>query len=218
MAALGEAGEKLVVVEFYGTWCGSCRALYPKVRTNLFFTPLEVSPVGYHHCFLPCGALPELVRILPSAAFQSPHNFPLCIFSRDRFKLLGGSVALFCDHSGNQGDSKLPDPSVGRKLTSYVLDAPCFVLCPAAVPARVLSPCGSRLCPHCSLLWALQLCKLANEYSEVLFYKIDFDENKPLCKSLNIRVLPFFHFYRGASGRLDAFPASISKVSIASGE
>ncbi|KAJ0673448.1 putative Thioredoxin domain-containing protein [Helianthus annuus] len=29
--ALGEAGDKLVIVEFYGTWCASCRALFPKV-------------------------------------------------------------------------------------------------------------------------------------------------------------------------------------------
>lgn len=58
----------------------------------------------------------------------------------------------------------------------------------------------------------MQLCKLASEYPDVLFYKIDFDSNKPLCKSLNIRMLPFFHFYRGAAGRLDAFSASLSKV------
>ncbi|CAI5465456.1 unnamed protein product [Closterium sp. Yama58-4] len=84
--ALGEAGDKLVVVEFFGTWCGACRALYPK------------------------------------------------------------------------------------------------------------------------------LCKLALQYPDVLFLKINFDHNKPLCKSLNIRLLPMFHFYRGAEGRLDAFSASIAKI------
>ena len=30
--ALSQAGDRLVIVEFYGTWCASCRALYPKVR------------------------------------------------------------------------------------------------------------------------------------------------------------------------------------------
>jgi thiol-disulfide isomerase/thioredoxin len=31
--ALRDAGDRLVVVEFYGTWCASCRALFPKVIT-----------------------------------------------------------------------------------------------------------------------------------------------------------------------------------------
>lgn len=32
--ALNQAGDRLVVVEFYGTWCGSCRALFPKVMVT----------------------------------------------------------------------------------------------------------------------------------------------------------------------------------------
>ena len=31
ISALSSAGEQLVIVDFYGTWCGSCRALFPKV-------------------------------------------------------------------------------------------------------------------------------------------------------------------------------------------
>lgn len=30
LSALSEAGDKLVIAEFYGTWCASCRALFPK--------------------------------------------------------------------------------------------------------------------------------------------------------------------------------------------
>ncbi|KAJ6331074.1 hypothetical protein OIU76_009631 [Salix suchowensis] len=31
LSALSQAGDRLVIVEFYGTWCASCRALFPKV-------------------------------------------------------------------------------------------------------------------------------------------------------------------------------------------
>ncbi|XP_042499978.1 thioredoxin-like 2, chloroplastic isoform X1 [Macadamia integrifolia] len=85
LRALGEAGEKLVIVEFYGTWCASCRALFPK------------------------------------------------------------------------------------------------------------------------------LCKTAGEHPEILFLKVNFDENKPMCKSLNVKVLPYFHFYRGADGKLESFSCSLAK-------
>eukprot|EP00270_Netrium_digitus_P009456 TRINITY_DN2870_c0_g1_i3.p1 TRINITY_DN2870_c0_g1~~TRINITY_DN2870_c0_g1_i3.p1 ORF type:complete len:248 (-),score=56.46 TRINITY_DN2870_c0_g1_i3:206-949(-) len=66
-------------------------------------------------------------------------------------------------------------------------------------------------CGSCRALYP-KLCKLAQEHPEIMFYKVNFDVNKPMCKSLNVKVLPFFHFYRGSEGRVDAFSASISKL------
>ncbi|KAF5945615.1 hypothetical protein HYC85_015843 [Camellia sinensis] len=56
-----------------------------------------------------------------------------------------------------------------------------------------------------------QLCKTAAEHPEILFLKVNFDENKPMCKNLNVKVLPYFHFYRGADGQLDSFSCSLAK-------
>jgi thiol-disulfide isomerase/thioredoxin len=47
-----------------------------------------------------------------------------------------------------------------------------------------------------------------------LYPKVNINENKSMCKSLNIKVLPFFHFYRGAEGCIDSFSCSLSKVNI----
>ncbi|XLR30769.1 hypothetical protein S83_058669, partial [Arachis hypogaea] len=30
MNALSGAGDRLIIIEVYGTWCALCRALYPK--------------------------------------------------------------------------------------------------------------------------------------------------------------------------------------------
>ena len=42
--------------------------------------------------------------------------------------------------------------------------------------------------------------------------KIEFDDNKDLCRGMGVRVLPYFQLYRGARGKVSAFSASISKV------
>lgn len=57
-----------------------------------------------------------------------------------------------------------------------------------------------------------QLCRTAEDHPEILFLKVNFDENKPMCKSLNVKVLPYFHFYRGADGQLESFSCSLAKV------
>lgn len=58
-----------------------------------------------------------------------------------------------------------------------------------------------------------QLCRTAQENLDILFLKVNFDENKQMCKSLNVKVLPYFHFYRGADGQLESFSCSLAKVS-----
>ncbi|KAK9142425.1 hypothetical protein Syun_011825 [Stephania yunnanensis] len=84
---------------------------------------------------------------------------------------------------------------------------------------NALSQAGDKLvivefygtwCASCRALFP-KLCKTAEEHPEIMFLKVNFDENKPMCKSLNVKVLPFFHFYRGADGQLEAFSCSLAK-------
>uniref|UniRef100_A0A7N0TWD8 Thioredoxin domain-containing protein n=1 Tax=Kalanchoe fedtschenkoi TaxID=63787 RepID=A0A7N0TWD8_KALFE len=65
-------------------------------------------------------------------------------------------------------------------------------------------------CGSCRSLFP-KLCKIAEEHPEILFLKVNFDDNKSLCKSLNIKVLPYFHFYRGPDGLLESFSCTIAK-------
>ncbi|KAE8675945.1 Thioredoxin-like 2 [Hibiscus syriacus] len=53
---------------------------------------------------------------------------------------------------------------------------------------------------------------MVRDRPEILFLKVNFVENKAMCKSLNIRVLPYFHFYRGAHGQLESFSCSLAKI------
>nr|XP_019068730.1 thioredoxin-like 2-1, chloroplastic isoform X2 [Solanum lycopersicum] len=66
-------------------------------------------------------------------------------------------------------------------------------------------------CASCRALFP-KVCMIAEKHPEILFIKVNFDENKSLCKSLNVKVLPYFHFYRGADGLLDSFSCSLAKL------
>ncbi|CAI5513924.1 unnamed protein product [Closterium sp. Naga37s-1] len=57
-----------------------------------------------------------------------------------------------------------------------------------------------------------KLCMLASKHPDAVFLQVEFDPNKQLCRSLGIKRLPFFHFYRGADGLLDAFPATLTSI------
>ncbi|KAH9621132.1 hypothetical protein KSS87_023804 [Heliosperma pusillum] len=66
-------------------------------------------------------------------------------------------------------------------------------------------------CASCRALFP-KLCRMAEEHPDILFLKVNFDENKPMCKSMNVKVLPYFHFYRGADGKVEDFSCSLAKI------
>ncbi|MEW5298511.1 MAG: hypothetical protein WDW36_001625 [Sanguina aurantia] len=67
-------------------------------------------------------------------------------------------------------------------------------------------------CNACRALFP-KLCRIVGENSEtVLFLKINFDENRDMARTMSVKVLPYFHFYRGAEGRVEAFSCTLSKL------
>ncbi|KAK9906881.1 hypothetical protein WJX75_009666 [Coccomyxa subellipsoidea] len=69
----------------------------------------------------------------------------------------------------------------------------------------------AKWCNACRALFP-KLCQMCVENPDILLLKVDFDENREVVKPLGIKVLPFFHFYRGTEGRVAAFSASIGKI------
>ena len=54
---------------------------------------------------------------------------------------------------------------------------------------------------------------ISDEWPEVEFYEIMFDNNKKLCKSLGIKVLPFIEIVAGTNGKVESFSCGPSKIS-----
>ena len=71
----------------------------------------------------------------------------------------------------------------------------------------------ARWCGACRALYP-KLSKIAKEYPDVIFVKVNFDANKELCRSLGVKVLPYFKFYRGNEGCVAQFSASIAKIKL----
>ncbi|KAH7571750.1 hypothetical protein JRO89_XS04G0131600 [Xanthoceras sorbifolium] len=59
-------------------------------------------------------------------------------------------------------------------------------------------------CGGCKALHP-KICQLAEMHPDVQFLQVNYEEQKSMCYSLNVHVLPFFRFYRGAHGRLCSF-------------
>ena len=71
----------------------------------------------------------------------------------------------------------------------------------------------ARWCGACKALYP-RLIKLAEANPDVLFVKINWDDNKDLAKRLGIKVLPFFQLYRGREGRVAQFSANLGKFQL----
>ncbi|KAL5209305.1 hypothetical protein ABZP36_004928 [Zizania latifolia] len=68
--------------------------------------------------------------------------------------------------------------------------------------------------PSCGACKALhpKVCQLAGMHPGLQFLMVNSDEQKEMCRRLNVHVLPLFRFYRGAEGRICSFSCTISTI------
>ncbi|XP_068660705.1 thioredoxin-like 1-2, chloroplastic [Aristolochia californica] len=66
-------------------------------------------------------------------------------------------------------------------------------------------------CGGCKALHP-KICQIAEANPKVRFLKVNYEEQRSLCTSLHIHVLPFFRFYRGAEGRVTSFSCTIQTI------
>ncbi|CAI9104829.1 OLC1v1003596C1 [Oldenlandia corymbosa var. corymbosa] len=66
-------------------------------------------------------------------------------------------------------------------------------------------------CGGCKALHP-KICQLAGQNPDVLFLQVNYETHKSMCYSLNVHVLPFFRFYRGAHGRLCSFSCTNATI------
>lgn len=57
-----------------------------------------------------------------------------------------------------------------------------------------------------------KICQFAEMNPDVQFLQVNHEEHKSMCYSLNVHVLPFFRFYRGAHGRLCSFSCTNATI------
>ncbi|OMO69200.1 Thioredoxin [Corchorus capsularis] len=66
-------------------------------------------------------------------------------------------------------------------------------------------------CGGCKALHP-KICQLAEQNPNAIFLEVNFEELNTMCQCLNIHVLPFFRFYRGAEGRVCSFSCTNATI------
>nr|CAD1833119.1 unnamed protein product [Ananas comosus var. bracteatus] len=68
--------------------------------------------------------------------------------------------------------------------------------------------------PGCGGCRALhpKICQFAGMNPDAVFLQVNYETHKSMCYSLNVHVLPFFRFYRGAQGRLCSFSCTNATI------
>ncbi|CAI0384614.1 unnamed protein product [Linum tenue] len=67
-------------------------------------------------------------------------------------------------------------------------------------------------CGGCKALHPKVICQIAEMNPDVQFLHVNYEDHKSMCYSLNVHVLPFFRFYRGAQGRLCSFSCTNATI------
>lgn len=72
-------------------------------------------------------------------------------------------------------------------------------------------------CRACKAM-APKFQRLADDFPQIEFHEILFDNNKKLCKRLNIKILPYMEIVAGSKGKIDGFTCGPSKISMLMGK
>jgi thiol:disulfide interchange protein len=65
----------------------------------------------------------------------------------------------------------------------------------------------AKWCAACRKVQPM-VAKEVVEQDNMVLLKVNYDLNKQICKSLAVKKLPYFHFYRGSQGKVAEFSAS----------
>ncbi|XP_058069188.1 thioredoxin-like 2, chloroplastic isoform X2 [Magnolia sinica] len=177
--------------------------LLPSSFLSLPFQPSPIFPKS----FLPSNQQNPVRRI--SAVAEAAAFASSSLFFKNRSRLSSFKVHA----AGSEKDAvpKWWERSAGPNMIDIHSTQEFLSTLSQAEDKLVIVEFYGTWCASCRALFP-KLCKTAEEHPEILFLKVNFDENKPMCKSLNVKVLPYFHFYRGADGRLESFSCSLAKV------
>ncbi|KAF8667826.1 hypothetical protein HU200_052638 [Digitaria exilis] len=68
--------------------------------------------------------------------------------------------------------------------------------------------------PSCGACKALhsKVHQFAGMHPELQFLMVNYNEQREICKKINVHVLPLFRFYKGAQGRIYSFSCTISTI------
>ena len=72
-------------------------------------------------------------------------------------------------------------------------------------------------CRACKAM-APKFVRVAEDWPDIEFHELLFDDNKKLCKSLGIKILPFMEIVAGNRGKVEGFTCGPSKLSLLVGK
>ena len=188
--ALKNSGGKLVVVDFSATWCDPCKMIGPKFLamsnefTDVLFYKVDVDLND--ETAEACG-----IQAMPTFLF---------------FK--GGKDPLK-DHTLKGADESKLRATITTILCS-VVTMPVHELNTKVEFDEALKNSGGKLvvvdfsatwCGPCKMIGPKFLA-MSNEFTDVLFYKVDVDLNDETAEACGIQAMPTFLFFKGGKDPL----------------